>query len=151
MIKEHGRQTAFLQSLMLCCEGEPARRLLGRLAKARREDRVMRVALLLAVAVGVVALMTYGYSAVLVPEFFLRASTLLRVIQVLGVASLVCAGGFAAYWWWTRAVFNALHEECRCFVMLRLQARLIVLHEENHLQPAGKPLPHRPPADSATP
>jgi hypothetical protein len=144
MIKEHARQTAFLHSLVLCCEGEHARELLRRLSKARHEDRVIRCAVLLAAAAGLLALMAFGYAAVLVPEFLLRDSHLLRGIQALAVASLGCVVVFLPYWWWMRTVFNALHEECRRFVMQHLKGNLVVRHEEAfvHLVSQGNP-PHR--------
>ena len=97
MIKEHARQTDFLQSLMLCCEGESARELVRRLAKARREDRVMRIAVLLSVMLGLVALGALGYAAVLAPESFFRDSLPLRMIQTLGMASFICAITFLVH------------------------------------------------------
>lgn len=123
---------------MLCCEGEAARQLIRRLAKARHEDRVIRIAVLLAALAGVVAMMIYGYAAVLVPDFFQRSSSLLICTQVLGIASLVGVSAFIAYWLWTRSLFNSLHEECRCFLMKHLKGELIIRHEEEFVILASK-------------
>ena len=49
MIREHHRQTDFLQSLILLCENEQAGELLNRLDHARHEDLIMRVAVLLSI------------------------------------------------------------------------------------------------------
>lgn len=122
MIKEHVRQTDFLQSLMVGCEGELARQLARRLTEARREDRVMRIAVLLSVMLGLVALGALGYAAVLAPDSFFRDSLPLRMIQTLGMASFICAIAFLVHWYWKRAEFNGLHEECRCFIKQQLQS-----------------------------
>jgi hypothetical protein len=138
VIREHARQTAFLQGLMLCCEGEAARQLIRRLAKARHEDRVIRIAVLLAALAGGAAILIYGYAAVLVSDFFDRRSALLVFIQVLGVASLVCVAMFVPYWCWSRALFNSLHEECRCFLMKHLKGDLVIRHEEEFVTMVSK-------------
>jgi hypothetical protein len=138
MIKEHHRQADFLQSLILLCEFDQASELLSRMGQARHEDRIMRVAVLLSILLGVLVLGAMGYAAVLAPETFLRSSTPLRLLQTIGTASFICMVVFLVYWSWKRTVCNDLHEECRHFVMRQLRIRLEVRFlEDPVLRPVG--------------
>ena len=123
MNKEHFRQAAFLQSLLLLCSSQQAAQLRGRIAQARHEDRVMRLAVLIAILLGGLVVGTLGYAAVLAPTSFFRNSVLLRVLQALAMGSLISVVIFLGYWWWKRALFNALNEECRCFLFQHLDAK----------------------------
>lgn len=138
MNKEHHRHADFLQSLIVLCECEQADELLSRIGQARREDRIMRVAVLLSILLGVLVLGILGYAAVLAPESFFRSSTPLRLLQTVGTASFICMVVFLIYWFWKRSVCNDLHEECRHFVMRQLQIRLEVRSREDlALRPVG--------------
>ncbi len=150
MNKEHTRQTEFLHSMILRCDCEHARELLGRMAHVRQEDVVLRRAILIAVVIVGLVLCILGYSLLLAPEFFVVHPRLFVVVQAAGVASLLSVVGFVGYAYWARAVSNTLHEECRRYLMQQWRAQAGVAHHGAVASSHGAHLPHVEPKRAAT-
>ena len=124
MIKEHERQLVFLQTLILLAEPAEGQRLVERLQKAEREERSIRRAIYLMVLIAALSFSILCYVAVLLPEFFTRASSTALVFSGGCVGSLISLAVFLFFWFWYRQTSHPLHEECRRFVVRGMETRL---------------------------
>jgi hypothetical protein len=124
MIKEHERQIAFLQTLIILAEPAEGQRLIERLQKAGREERSIRHAIYWVVLIAALSFSTLCYAAVLLPEFFARASSMALVFSGGCVGSLISLTVFLLFWFWYRQTSHPLHEECRRFVVRGMETRL---------------------------
>ena len=124
MIKEHERQLVFLQTLILLAEPAEGQRLVERLQKAEREERSIRRAIYLMVLIAALSFSILCYAAVLLPEFFTRASSTALVFSGGCVGSLISLAVFLFFWFWYRQTSHPLHEECRRFVVRGMETRL---------------------------
>lgn len=158
-MNEYRRQSAFLQSLLAYDDSASSHELRERLAAAERNERSLLSACRLVSFFGLFGLFAFGYSAVLVPEFFENSSHLLiRLSSALGLGSVMCLMVFLGLWLWYRAVANRVREECRQSVRQTLDAvlspqadrgRPVVLHSPHltvyrkapPVQPSGQPQP----------
>ena len=124
MIKEHARQMAFLQTLILLAEPAEGQRLIERLEKAAREERCIRHAIYWVILIAALSFSILCYAAVLLPEFFARASSTALVFSGGCVGSLISLMVFLVFWFWYRQASHPLHEECRRFVVRVMETRL---------------------------
>ena len=124
MIKEHERQLVFLQTLILLAEPTEGQRLIERLQAAEREERSIRRAIYLMVLIAALSFSILCYAAVLLPEFFARASSMTLVFSGGCVGSLISLFVFLFFWFWYRQTSHPLHEECRRFVVRGMETRL---------------------------
>ena len=124
MIKEHERQLVFLQTLILLAEPAEGQRLIERLQKAEREERSIRRAIYLMVLIAALSFSILGYTAVLLPEFFARASSMALAFSGGCVGSLISLLVFLFFWFWYRQTSHPRHEECRRFVVRVMESRL---------------------------
>jgi hypothetical protein len=124
MIKEHERQSVFLQTLILLAEPAEGQKLIERLQKAAREERSIRRAICLMVLIAALSFSILGYAAVLLPEFLDRASSTALVFSGGCVGSLISVLVFLFVWFWYRQTSHPLHEECRRFVVRGMETRL---------------------------
>jgi hypothetical protein len=124
MIKEHERQVAFLQTLILLAEPAEGQMLIERLQKAAREERCIRRAIYWVVLIAALSFLTLSYASVLLPEFLGRASSMALVFSGGCVGSLISLAVFLFFWFWYRQTSHPLHEECRRFVVRGMETRL---------------------------
>ena len=124
MIKEHERQLVFLQTLILLAGPAEGQRLVERLQAAEREERSIRRAIYLMVLIAALSFSILCYVAVLLPEFFTRASSTALVFSGGCVGSLISLAVFLFFWFWYRQTSHPLHEECRRFVVRGMETRL---------------------------
>ena len=124
MIKERERQLVFLQTLILLAEPAEGQRLVERLQAAEREERSIRRAIYLMVLIAALSFSILCYAAVLLPEFFTRASSTALVFSGGCVGSLISLAVFLFFWFWYRQTSHPLHEECRRFVVRGMETRL---------------------------
>jgi len=96
-MSEHETETAFLRHIILYDDSEERRKLEGSIAQIRRDTRcVQRVAGVTALF-PLLAIAGVAYGVLLQKDFPYHVSQLvLRVLCVLGLASMVCLVGFAA-------------------------------------------------------
>src|SRR5216117_3608067 len=116
------QQTAFLKALVLHGNPEERAKLQERMIRAERDEQCAWRALWLVTLLAVFSCCGICYSAVLVPQLFYSSSNVaVRVFCGLGLASLICAVAFLAFWFWCRSVLNRIQEECRRFIMATLE------------------------------
>jgi hypothetical protein len=124
-VVEHQSQTAFLKALIAYEDGEESRQLRDSLAKADRERKCLRHAILLMVALFIVSLAGLSYCALLLPQGFYSPRHFITMgLSVLGLASLISQLEFLGYLVWHRGAVNRLHKECRRRVLLLVESQL---------------------------
>lgn len=124
-IPEHKTQAAFLQALIAYEDGEASHELQEKLAKAERDRKSIRRAMLFMVTLFILSLAGLSYCALLVPEVFSNSTPFLtKSLIILGLASLISQLEFFGYLLWHRGAVNRLHKECRHRALLLVQSRL---------------------------
>jgi hypothetical protein len=122
---EHETQAAFLKVLIAYEAGEASLRLRDDLAKAERERKCIRRAILLTVMLFILSVSGLSYCALLLPHVYSNPSHFATVIlSVLALASLICQLEFFGYLLWHRVAANRLLKECRRRVLLLAEPRL---------------------------
>ena len=115
------QQTAFLKALVVHGNTEERAQLKERMIRAERDEQCAWRAFWLMTLLAFFSCCGICYSAVLLPQFFHNSSHfIVRVFFSLGLASLICAVAFLAFWFWCRAVLNRIQGECRSFIMATL-------------------------------
>lgn len=124
-MNEHQTETAFLRHVILYNDSEERRKLEKRIAQVRCDTRcVQRVALVTALF-PLLALAGIAYGVLLQENFPYNASELvLRILCVLGLASLICLVGFAGLWTFYFRKLHRLRKEARQLVIRTLESRL---------------------------
>jgi hypothetical protein len=124
-MSEYRRQSAFLKNLLAYDEAPSTLALQERLVTAERNERCIFSACRLVAAIGILSLFGFGYTAVLLPQFFDSSShVLIKLFSALGLGSGMCLFVFVGLWLWYRATANKLREEGRQAIMRLLEARL---------------------------
>ena len=122
---EHETQAAFLKALIALEDGEESRQLQDSLARAERERKCIRHAVLLMVALFIVSLGGLGYCVLLLPQTLYGPSHLVTTsLTLLGLASLIAQLEFFGCLLWHRSVESRLHKECRRRVLLLVESQL---------------------------
>jgi hypothetical protein len=124
-MQEHETQAAFLQRLIAYEDGEASLQLQGSLAKADRESKRIRHAMILMVTLFALSLAGLGYCLALLPWGFSSPTLLVtKCLYVLGLASLISQVELFGYLLWQRFTANRLHKECRRRVLLLVESKL---------------------------
>jgi hypothetical protein len=124
-MNEHQTETAFLRHLILYDDSEERRKLEKSIAQLRRDTLcVQRVASVTALF-PLLALAGVAYGVLLQENFPYNASELvLRIVCVLGLASLICLVGFAGLWTVYLRKLHRLRKEARQLVIKLMESRL---------------------------
>ncbi len=124
-MSEHETETAFLRHMILYDDSDERRKLEKGIAQVRRDTRcVQRVASVTALF-PLLALAGIAYGALLQENFPYNGSELvLRVLCVVGLASLICLVGFAGLLTFYFKKLNRLRKEARQLVIRHLESRL---------------------------
>lgn len=157
-MNEYRRQSDFLRHLLALDDSRLSRTLQEQLVVAERNERCLFVSCRLVALIGVLGFLGFGYTAVLLPEFF-NSSThvLIRLFSALSLGSAICLVVFAGVWLWYRATANRVREDCRQSVIRMLAARLNPQAEPSAPVVHGAPYlpilssPARPPAPGTGP
>jgi hypothetical protein len=159
-MSEHQKQTAFLRRLICCEDIGEHRDLEAQLAKAERDESVIRCAIRLVALVAGLALAGYCYAAVFLPDFPQdKSHFILKFFCVLGLGSLICLVCFFGAWFWHRSLLNRLREECRRLVTAILERRLQnqrtipfpeVVKEQSLTMYQNETMPAEPPASAVS-
>jgi hypothetical protein len=124
-VLEHETQEAFLIALIAYEDGEASRQLRESLAKADRERKCIRHAMVLMVTLFILALAGLSYCALLLPEIIYSPTNLVRTgLSFLGLASLIAQFEFLGCLLWNRSAVNRLHKEGRRRVLLLVESQL---------------------------
>ena len=124
-ILEHETQEAFLKRLIAYEDGEASIQLQNSLAKADRENKRIRHAMLLMVTIFLLSLVGLGVCAALLPQIFSNPTHfVIKSLGFLGLASLISQIELFGYLLWKRFAVNHLHKECRRRVLLLVESRL---------------------------
>ncbi|HEV2392207.1 MAG TPA: hypothetical protein VG146_07565 [Verrucomicrobiae bacterium] len=121
----HQTETAFLRRIILYDDGEERRKLETSIAQVQRDQRcVQRVAYVMA-PFPLLAIAGVFYAEILQEGFPYSGFGLgLRLLCVLGLASLICLAGFAGLLTVYRLKLNRLRKECLQLVNGLLESRL---------------------------
>jgi hypothetical protein len=120
-MSEYRRQSAFIRNLLAYDESPASLALQARLVAAERNEHCIFSACRLVLAIGVLSLGGFGYTAVLLPEFFENSSHLLvKLFSALGLGSGLCLVVFVVLWLWYRGTANKVRQECRDSIGLTL-------------------------------
>jgi len=140
--KQH---TAFLKALVLHGNAQEQANLQERLIRAERDEQCAWRALWLVAVLAIFSCCGICYTAVLVPQFIHNSSHVsVKIFTGIGLASLMCAVAFLAFWVWCRAMLNRIQEECRRFIMATLEPRSRAARSQFHV-PREEPLAHAQP------
>jgi hypothetical protein len=124
-MNEYRRQSDFLKHLLAMDDSPSSRTLHERLVVAERNERCLFGSCRLVALIGVVGILGFGYTAVLLPEFFNNSThVLIRLFSALGLGSAICLIVFAGVWLWYRATADRVREDCRLLIVRMLAARL---------------------------
>ncbi len=119
------RESEFLKELLAYDDCARARELQELLAAADRNEHCLFSSCRLVALIGILSGLGFGYTAVLLPEFFNNSShILIRLFSALGLGSAFCLVVFAALWAWYRASGGRVREECRNLIGRMLSTRL---------------------------
>ena len=124
-MSEHETETAFLRHIILYDDSEERRKLEKSIAQVRRDTHcVQRVASVVALF-PLLALAGLAYGALLQENFpYSGSAFVLRVLCVLGLASLICLVGFAGLLTVYLTKLHRLQKEARQLVIKLLESRL---------------------------
>ncbi len=124
-MNEHQTETAFLRHVILYDDSDARRKLEKSMAQVRRDTLgVQRVAAVMALF-PLLAMAGIAYGVLLQENFPYNTSELvLRLLCVLGLASLICLVGFAGLWTYYLTKLHRLRMEARQLVIRLLESRL---------------------------
>ena len=124
-ILEHETEAAFLKELIAIDDNEATRQLRDGLAKAARESKCIRRAIVLMLTIFCLSVAGLGYCALLLPQIFFNPTHLVtRSLSFLGLVALISELEFLACLLWHRLTVNRLHKECRRQVLVLAESRL---------------------------
>lgn len=124
-MNEHSRQLAFLKHLLGYDNSQASQELREQLDVAQRNERCVTAACRLVALIGAAGLAGFGYTAVLLPEFFENSShVLIKVFGALSLGSGFCLVVFIAVALWYRFAANKVRENCRQAIVATLDPRL---------------------------
>jgi hypothetical protein len=124
-MSEYRRQSAFLKNLLAYDDSPSTLALQERLVTAERNERCIFSACRLVASIGILSLFGFGYTAVLLPQFFDHSShVLIKLFSALELGSVMCFVVFVGLWLWYRAAAHKVREECRQAIGRLLEARL---------------------------
>jgi hypothetical protein len=129
MMSEHQKETAFLRQCIAYEESATGRQLDERIAQIQRDERCLRRAAWLMALLAALALVGFGYLALLMDDFPMHMSLfavhfMTKVIVAMGIGSLTSLLAFAGYGIRYRWELNLRREECRRMVTKLLESRL---------------------------
>jgi hypothetical protein len=131
-LPEHETEAAFLKALIAYEEGEASLQLRNSLAKADRERKRIRHAIILMLALFILSSAGLSYCAILLPQTSSTSTHFVaNSLSVLGLVSLICQLEFFGYLLWHRLAVNRLHKECRRRVLLLVESRLKASRRQN--------------------
>lgn len=118
------KEIEFLRDCISYHDSDERHELGNRIAKAQRDERcVRRAVLVLALFIGL-AVAGLCYSAVFLAAFPQNKSQfVLKAFAALGLGSLICMPGFLAYWSWCRRKLRQRRQDCRRLALDLFQAR----------------------------
>ena len=126
---EHQKETTFLRRCISYEEGAQGRQLDERIAQIQRDERCLRRAAWVVGLVAALAVVGFGYLAILMEDFprhmsLFAVQFLTKVVFAMGIGSLISLlifSGFAIRYRWE---LNLRREECRRLVTKLLESRL---------------------------
>src|SRR5688572_19892938 len=122
MMSEHQRETAFLRQCLRYDESTESQRLEDRISQVQRDDRCVQRAVWLMALLMALAMAGLGYGSILVENFPQdTAQPIVKIISVLGLASIICLVSFAGLRMVYRMKLDRRREECRQLVRRLLE------------------------------
>ena len=124
-MSDHERETEFLRQCICYEDTQERHDLEQRIVQAQRNERSLRRAIWLVVALTAVAVAGLCYTVIFVPDFPRSNSQLaVKAFGALGLASLISLAGFLGYWGLYRKELGVQRDECRRLAAQLLEARL---------------------------
>ena len=124
-MSDRERETAFLRRCIGYEDSEECHDLEARVTQAQQNERSVRRAVWLVIALTAVAVAGLCYAAIFLPDFPRSNSQVaVKVFGALGLASLICLPGFLGYWGIYRKELDVRREECRRLAAQLMESRL---------------------------
>jgi len=128
-MSEHQKETAFLRQCIAYEESAEGRQLDERIAQLQRDERCLRRAAWLMALLAALAVVGFGYLALLMNDFPTHMSLfaihfMTKVVFAMGIGSMISLLAFAGYGFRYRWELNFRREECRRLVTRLLESRL---------------------------
>jgi hypothetical protein len=128
-LSEHQKETAFLRQCIAYEESSEGRQLDERIAQIQRDERCLGRAAWLMALLAALAVVGFGYLALLMEDFPTHMSLfavhfVTKVVFAMGIGSLISLLTFAGFGIRYRWELNLRREECRHLVTKLLESRL---------------------------
>jgi formate hydrogenlyase subunit 3/multisubunit Na+/H+ antiporter MnhD subunit len=128
-VKEHQKQTAFLQQCLRYENTAERARLEERIIQVQRDERCVRRAVWLMVMLAALAMAGLCYAGVFMVEYPVNASQLatrlvIKILSALGLGSLACLLAFLGLGVVYRRELDQRREDCRQLALQLLESRL---------------------------
>jgi len=124
-LNEHERNTAFLRHCLLYHDAPECHQLEERLTQAYRNERCVRRAVWVMVLLAALATTGLCYSGIFLAQYPRNQSAIIiRLLCVLGLASLICMMAFIGLGMIYRKELERYREECRRLATKLMESRL---------------------------